>query len=101
MQRLRDLGSAVSNKSYQVSFKCIHTPRVGVAPEDNRSALVLGVSEHLVQHDGEAVEVANVKRAKVGVECIVQQVLVDREVDWRERRSGGCGRLGSGGALRW
>jgi hypothetical protein len=43
-----------------------------------------------MQHDSEAVEVTDVKRAKVCVESIVQQVLVDREVYGRERR-GGCG----------
>jgi hypothetical protein len=36
-----------------------------------------------VQHDGKTVEVTDVERAKVGMEGIVQQVLVDREVDWR------------------
>jgi hypothetical protein len=76
------------------------TPRVGVAPKDDWSALILGVSKHLVQQDGEAVEVTNVQRAKVGVEGIVEQVLVDGEIDRGERRRGwGSGRVRAGRAL--
>lgn len=47
-----------------------------------------------MKHDSEAVEVTNVQRAKVGVESIVKQVLVNREIDRRQRVCGdGCGGL--------
>ena len=56
-----------------------------------------------MQLDGEAVEVADVQRAKVAVEGIVEQRLVDAKVDGRLGlgRVGGRGRGGvTRGALR-
>ena len=72
------------------------TPRVGVAPEDDGSVLVLWVAENLMQQDGKSVEVANVQWTKVGVEGVVEQMLVNRKVDGSKT----CGRGGSGSLLR-
>ena len=78
-QSWRDLGMLMS--APERTGRSVLTPRVGTAPEDYWAVLVCGVSQHLVQLHGEPVEVANVKWAKVAMEGIVEQRLVDAEVD--------------------
>jgi hypothetical protein len=56
------------------------TPRVRVAPEYDRPAIAILLRKDIVQHDREAVQVTDVQRAKVGVEGIVKQAVVDGEV---------------------
>lgn len=56
---------------------------VRLAPEDNGAVLVLLGSQDIVKVEGEAVQVSNVERAKVVVEGIVQQRIVDGEVAGR------------------
>lgn len=81
-QRLRDLGMLTGAQKRQ--RWSLLTPRVGVAPEDDCAVLVGGVAQDLVQLNGEAVQVTNVKWAKVTVESIVQERLVNAKVDGRE-----------------
>lgn len=74
-----------------------HTARVGSAPEYNGPVLVLLGSQNLMELQREAVEVADVERAKVVVEGIVEERVVDGEVvrlpqSFRGRR-GSAGRL--------
>jgi hypothetical protein len=77
------------------------TPRIGAAPEDDGAFLVGRIAQDLVQLDSEAVEVANVQGAKVAVEGVVEQRLVDAEVDGRLGLGGrGCGGGMARGALR-
>lgn len=59
------------------------TARIGLAPEDDGPVLVAGDGEDLVEEDGEAVEMADVEGAKVGVEGIVSERPVEGEVDGR------------------
>lgn len=65
------------------------TPRIRLAPEDDGAVLVLGIAQNFVQHDGKAIQVADVQRTEVCVEGIVQEVLVNGKVDWG--RSWACG----------
>lgn len=60
-----------------------HTPRVRIAPEYYTTILVLLVAQDLVQLHGEAVQMANVQRAKVTVEGVVEESLVNGEVHRR------------------
>jgi hypothetical protein len=53
-----------------------------------------------VQLHREAVEVADVERAKVAMERVVEQSLVDAEVHWRVRLGGCGGPLGARRPLR-
>lgn len=57
------------------------TPRVRGAPEDNGPVLVLGRGQHVVEVEGEAVQVADVQRAEVVVEGVVEEAVVDGEVE--------------------
>lgn len=68
------------------------TSRISVTPEYHGSVLVVGVSKHFVKLNGKAVQMTDVERAKVGVEGIVEQGVVDGEVEWWVLR-GGCCRL--------
>jgi hypothetical protein len=61
------------------------TPRVGVAPEDDGPVFIRGVSQNLMKLHRESVQVANVQRAEVAVESIVEQCLVNAKVDGWER----------------
>lgn len=74
-----------------------------MAPENNGPVLVVGVAQNLVQLNGEAVEVANVEWAEVGVEGVVQQGAVNGEVDGRRVGLGWRSRtcLSLGRALAW
>lgn len=51
-----------------------------MTPEHDSFAFILGIAENLVQVDGKAVQVSNVKRTKVGVECIVEKGVVNGEI---------------------
>ena len=51
-----------------------------MAPEDDRPAVAVLLRKHIMQHDCKAVQVTNVQRAKVGVEGVVEQAVVDGEV---------------------
>lgn len=71
-----------------------HTARVSPTPEDNGPVLVLLGTEHIVKVQRKAVQVADVERAKVVVESVVQEGVVNGEVEGR--RLGGAGnRLGA------
>lgn len=65
------------------------TSGVGGAPKDDGTILVLLSTEDVVEANGEAVEVANVQRAKVVVEGIVQEGVVNRKVAGRRATAGG------------
>jgi len=94
-QHLRDLLLSVQRFG-MICCKNAHTSRVCVAPEDYRSVLVRRIAQNLVQLHGEAVQVANVQRAEVAVESIVEQCLVNAEVDWGMRLGASCGRANLG-----
>lgn len=75
-----------------------HTARVGSAPEYNGPVLVLLGSQNLVELQREAVEVTDVERAKVVVEGIVEESVVNGKVvrlpqSLRGRRRGSVGGL--------
>jgi hypothetical protein len=54
-----------------------------MTPEHDCAVLVVRVSKDFVKLDGETVQMADVQWSKVGVERIVEQAAVDREVEWR------------------
>lgn len=78
------------------------TSRISTAPKDHGTVLIGAISQHLVQLDGKAVQVANVQWAEISVECVVQQALVNSEVDGRVDMFGRGSRAGLrlGRALR-
>ena len=78
------------------------TSRISTAPKDHGTVLIGAISQYLVQLDGKAVQVANVQWAKISVECVVQQALVNSEVDGRVDvfGRGSRARLRLGRALR-
>jgi len=79
-----------------------HTARVCPAPENNRPVLVLLGTQNLVELQREAVEMANVERAKVVVEGIVEEGIVDGEIVRLPQLSLGGGPIGGSlGALAW
>ena len=51
-----------------------------MAPEDYGTVLILLGAEDIVELDGKAVQMANVQRAKVMMEGIVQEDVVNGEV---------------------
>lgn len=57
------------------------TPRVGGAPENDGPVLVLRRSQDIVEVEREAVQVADVQRAEVVVEGVVEEAVVDGEVE--------------------
>lgn len=65
-----------------IGYKIL-TSGIGSAPKHYWAVLVLLGSKNVVEADGEAVEVANVQRAKIMVECIVEQRVVHGEVAGR------------------
>jgi hypothetical protein len=79
------------NTWIRLGMRGVLTPRVGVAPEDDGPVLIRGVSQDLVKLHRESVQVANVQRAEVAMECIVEKGLVNAEVD-RWERLGCCSR---------
>ena len=87
-QRLRDLGMLIC--AIESRWWSVLTPRVGAAPEDDSAVLVGWVSQNLMQLHSESVEVTNVQWAKVAVEGVVQERLVDTKVDGG-MRLGPCG----------
>lgn len=66
---------------------CI-SPRtaIGPAPKHNDTALVLRVAQDIVQRHGEAVQMTDVQRAKIVVERVVQQGIIDGEVHGLQTR---------------
>lgn len=70
------------------------TSRVCATPKDNGSVLVLLGTQNVVELECETVQVANVERAKVVVECIVKELVVDGKVAGRlAARSRCCGSI--------
>lgn len=73
MRRLRDLKSSQYRFVTGEGLPAVRrTPRISVAPENNRTAALVLVAKHLVQHDCEAVEMTNVQWPKIGMKGIVQ-----------------------------
>jgi hypothetical protein len=73
-------------------FEDALTPRVCATPEDDCAVFICGIAQNLVQLYCEAVQVTNVQRAKVAMEGIVEQRLVDAEVHrWMRLGSSGSG----------
>lgn len=66
-----------------------HTSWVGGTPENNGAVLVFLRTKDVVEVNSKSVEVANVQRAKVMVEGIVEESVIDGEV---ARRLSGAGR---------
>lgn len=56
------------------------TPGIGSAPEHDWSVLVLLGTEDLVELEGKAVEMTDVKRTKVVMEIVVKEGVIDGEV---------------------
>lgn len=56
-------------------------PRISPAPEYHRLVIVGWVAENFMKLYCEPVQVTNVQRAKVGMEGIVEQCVINREVD--------------------
>lgn len=56
------------------------TSGVSSAPENNWAVLVFLSTKDVVELDGKAVKVSDVQRAKVVVECIVEESIVNGEV---------------------
>lgn len=54
---------------------------VGHAPEDDWSVSILLGAEYVMKHESESVEMADMERAKVMVEGIVEQLVVNGEVE--------------------
>jgi hypothetical protein len=69
-----------------------HTPGIGVAPENYTPLLVRRISQHFMQLHRIAVQVTNVQWAKVTVEGIVEESLIDSEVNRRMGFRAGGGR---------
>lgn len=61
-------------------YKIKHTARISSAPENNGPVLVLLRSEDLVELQRKAVEMSNVKRAKVVVEGVVEKSIIYCEI---------------------
>lgn len=59
---------------------------IGPAPKHNNTALVFWVAQDIVQRHGEAVQMANVQRAKIMVERVVQKGVIDGEVHGLQSR---------------
>lgn len=64
-----------------------------MAPENDRPAVAILLCEHVVQHHSETVQVTDVQRTEIRVECIVQQAVVDGEVYGRRLIMDGLGSL--------
>jgi hypothetical protein len=45
--------------------------------------LILFCTKNIVKLESESVQVANVERAEVVVECVVEELIIDSEVAWR------------------
>lgn len=56
------------------------TSRIGSAPKDDRAVLVLLGTEDLVELKGEPVQVTDVEWAKVMVEVVVEEGVINGEV---------------------
>lgn len=70
------------------ALRLVLTSGVSSAPEDDGAILVLLGTEHIVELQGEAVQVTDVQRAEVVVESVVEEGVVDGEVV-RRRADGG------------
>lgn len=57
-------------------------PGIRSTPKYNCSVIVGWIAKDLMELNGKSVEVSDVKRAKVVVECVVQKGIVNSEVDW-------------------
>lgn len=76
------------------------TPWVGPTPEHDRTVLVLLSTQNLMKLEGKSVQVTDVERAKVVVEVVVEQGVINGEVV-RLPVAGQLSRLGSvAGSLR-
>ncbi len=67
-------------------------PRIGSTPKHHCSIIVCWVTQDLVKLNGEAVEVADMQRSKVGMEGVVEKGVVNGEVDWGRPGSRDWGR---------
>ena len=56
------------------------TSGIGFAPKHNPTIDVCRVSQYFVKLDSEAVEMADVQWAKIGIEAIVDETIVDGKV---------------------
>lgn len=73
-----------------------------MAPENHCSVLIIWVSQHFMKLNREAVKMPDVQRAKVCMECVVEEAAVDGEIEWgcsRNRRIR-MGALRTGAGLR-
>lgn len=96
-RRSRDLGLVLVSLRFVQMYTERLTSRVSSAPENNGAVLVLLCAQDVMELDGESVEMADVQRAKIMVESVVQKSIVDGEIAWlRSVRLGGeRGRTGS------
>lgn len=56
------------------------TAGIWLAPEHHWAILVLGIAEDLMKLDRKLVQVADMQRTKVRVECVIYQGIVDSKV---------------------
>lgn len=67
---------------------------ISLAVENNRAVAVGRISEDLVEKHSEAVEMADVQRTEVGMECVVEKGIVNGEVDGGSTLGSRCSWLG-------
>jgi hypothetical protein len=73
---------------------------IGLAVENNRAVAVGRISQDLVEKHSEAVEMADVQRTEVGMECVVEKGVVNSEVDRGSTLGSRCSWLGPALARR-
>lgn len=76
-----------------MNLSTIHTLRVCHAPEDDGPIPVFFCAKYVVKHESESVKMADVEWAKVMVEGIVEELVVNGEVEWLLARFQVQGRL--------
>ena len=53
------------------------TSRIRLTPENYWSVLVLGSSQNVMKLDSESVEMPDVQRSEIVMECVVQEAVID------------------------
>lgn len=92
-----DQNHVAGNKAGRVGT----TACVCLAIKDNWTITVCWVSQDLVEEHSEAVQVTNVERAEIGMECIVKKGVIDREIHWGAALARRRSRLDPSRSLAW
>lgn len=56
------------------------TSSIGLTPEDHRPIVVRRVTQYLMEVDSETVQVADVQRAKIGMEGVIKKRVVNGKI---------------------